>query len=110
MHMPIITHPVNHGVGEDDEPHIPGPGFELARRLGASHTASWILTSNAYPDLPKLSNTQAHLTSTGEFTYEKPPSRHDIKHADRVTMIVRAGREGSEDEEDDSREHQRVGA
>lgn len=35
--------PVDHGVGEEDEPAVSGAVFELAGGLGAAYAAGWIL-------------------------------------------------------------------
>ena len=48
----IATYPINHGVGEHDEPSVPGAGLELAGGLGASDTTSRVLSSNTNADLP----------------------------------------------------------
>lgn len=49
------------------------------------------------------------LTSDTNTDKESPSSEH-VEHANRVAFVVRAGRQCGEDDEDNGRDEQRVGA
>jgi len=46
-----ITHPVDHRVGKEDEPHVAPASLEFTSRLCAPDTACWVFSSNADSNL-----------------------------------------------------------
>lgn len=61
------------------------------------------MNSHRYPK-------QHRRTGTGDATHEEAPRGQHVKHADRLTPVVRPRGEGGKHHEDDSRDEQRVGA
>jgi hypothetical protein len=79
------THPVDHGVGEEDEPGVPRAGLELTRRLGASHTASWVLSADADTNLSR--KTVRFASSFDNWGgYQRTKNRHAVSISSMLTV------------------------
>lgn len=109
--------PINHGVGEENEPAVAGALLELAACLGAANTASrifaYIMSSVISMYYYMLfwydqSNSKTHTSNTN--THKEAPGSQHVEHAHSIAVIVRARGQRRKDDEDDGGHEQRVGA
>lgn len=94
------TNPVDHGVGKQNEPHVPRPRLELARRFSTSHAARGILAADANANLQLLAFLLWNIGIQVLSTHEKAPRSQHIKHAHGIPMVVRARRQGRKHQQD----------
>lgn len=58
--------------------------------------------------LVSTSSIKARSDMTEPKTYKEPPSRQDVEHAHAIPVVVRPSSQGSENNQDDGRDQQRV--
>jgi hypothetical protein len=81
--------PVNHHIGKKDEPAVSCATFQLASCFGACNRSSRVFPTNSDAD-------------------QKTVSCQSCEHAIESPTSIRASTEGCEDDQDDSREEERI--
>lgn len=105
--------PVDHGVGEHDEPRVPRALLELTAGLGAADTAGRVLATEANPNLYIQESIRQNVNPLQRKngpqprgwravgTYQETPGRQDVEHANDGALVVRGGSESREDDQND---------